>query len=294
MWQGINIVHLVVNEHGPIFADVLDLLEDVLGQIGVPVRRSVNRLERRWLNLLVGHTMFVPEEELRRIRGSRCSYVVFQVEALDDAHGFAPRFPGYFDLLRGAIQIWDYSHTNADKLAAKGFTSVRYLPLGYSTRLERIEPAVHRPVDVVFVGSRTPRRSHIFEGLRAAGLQVNVLFGAYGSERDRAFATAKIVLNLHQFETSQLEQVRISYLLNNRSFIISERADCDPYGGGVIFSDYEQIVNCCQTYLQHSQLERDRIAELGYQHLRNAPMSETMKNLWRECVTDAVVRLDNY
>jgi len=293
MWQGINIVHLVVNEHGPIFADVLELLEDVIGQIGIPVRRSVNRLERRWLNLLVGHTMFIPPEQLRHIIGSRCPYVVFQVEALDDAQGFAPRFPVYFDLLRGALQIWDYSLTNVEKLVARGFSAVRYLPLGYSSRLERIDPAVARAVDVVFIGTCTPRRRQILKGLEAAGIQTQVLFGAYGSTRDREFASAKIVLNLHQFETAQLEQVRISYLLNNHCFVISERADCDPYGGGVIFSDYDQLVSCCQQYLEYPQSARDRIAVLGYQNLRKVPMLEAMQDLWRECVTTTVGRIEN-
>jgi hypothetical protein len=50
----------------------------------------------------------------------------------------------------------------------------------------------------------------------ASRWQVKILFGVYGQERDREMARAKVVLNLHQFALPQLEQIRISFLLNNK------------------------------------------------------------------------------
>jgi hypothetical protein len=90
---------------------------------------------------------------------------------------------------------------------------------------------------------------------------------------------SKIVLNLHQFGTAQLEQVRISYLLNNKCFVISESSDCDPYAGGVVFARYEEIVACCQRYLAPGmEPARDRIAETGYQQLKAIPMLAQLKS----------------
>ena len=95
------------------------------------------------------------------------------------------------------------------------------------------------PGMVAAFGSMRPRRQRLLAELQSRGLACRGLFRCYGRDRDVLIGRARIVLNMHQFKTSQLEQVRISYLLNNRCFVISETADCDPYGGGVIYCTSE-------------------------------------------------------
>ena len=206
-------------------------------------------------------------------------YIVFQLEVLNSEQGHASNYPAYIELLRGAEQIWDYSPQNVQYLAQLGLTKVRYIPLGYSRRLDRISDVGKHDIDVLFYGSASPRRSQIMEALSNRGFRTKSLFGKYGPERDAYIARAKLVLNIHCFETTQLEQVRLSYLLNNKRFVVSETSDSNPYGDGVVFCDYQDIVARCAYYLGPGMdAERRRIAELGYQSLQKIPMAVSVVN----------------
>src|SRR5262249_8533318 len=154
-------------------------------------------------------------------------------EALDDSTGFAPQNPAYLDFLVRAPRIWDYSPTNLPFLAWLGCQDVRHIPMGYAPRLERIAPATQRDIDVLVYGRLNPRRKQVLEGLHARGLRVKGQAGCFGAVRDREIARAKIMLNVHQFDTHHLEEIRIAYLLNNRCFVVSETSDRNPYGGGL-------------------------------------------------------------
>jgi SAM-dependent methyltransferase len=121
-------------------------------------------------------------------------------------------------------QIWDYSAENVRRAAELGIGALRHVPLGYVPELSRIAPAQEQ-VDVLFYGSMNPRRRSVLAAIEAAGLKVQALFGAYGEERDRAIAQAKIVLNMHFYEAKVFEIVRVSYLLTNAKAVVAE---CGP------------------------------------------------------------------
>lgn len=269
--QDVNIVHIVINEDGAVFDELIELITDCLEQLGHSVRRSTNTFDANRLNLLIGHTAFLKEKDYHTLRGFGSPYVVFQMEALHERAGFAPDRALYLQFLTQASQVWDYAPENLPFLEAHGCRNTQYVPLGYSKRLERIEHAPLKDIDVLFYGTVTPRRQRVVELLRARGVGVEAVTG-YGPQRDAAIARSKIVLNLHQFETTQLEQVRISYLLNNRCFVVSESAQSNPYGEGVFFSNYDNIVDCCIGYLR-SEMEsrRAEIADAGYAILKAIP-----------------------
>ena len=65
----VNICHLVINKHGPIFAEVIELLRANLKALGLEVTVSVNEMRTNRINLLVGHLLFLPETMVRRILG---------------------------------------------------------------------------------------------------------------------------------------------------------------------------------------------------------------------------------
>jgi hypothetical protein len=273
----INIVHTVVNEHGRIFDDVIELLVDCLDKIGLKAHRSTNHFDTNRLNLVIGHTAFLTVATYEAIQRSKCRYVVFQMEALDERTGFGPQFPAYLQFLRVAPRVWDYSLRNVSFLAAQGLQNAQYIPLGYSSRLERIVPAPVKDIDVCFYGALNPRRGVVLGALDAR-VRLEVIFGRYGRERDQTIARSKIVLNLHQFDTSQFEQVRVSYLLNNRCFVVSESSEGNPYQDGLVFSNYDKIMDCCISYLRSEMdSERARIAHAGYLKLREIPMVENIR-----------------
>jgi hypothetical protein len=214
---------------------------------------------------------------------------VFQLEPLDTDHAInQSNRPAYFEFLRDAKQVWDYSPSNVDFLVRLGLDNVRYIPVGYSPCLERIMNSGSRDIDILFYGSKTLRRAHILDALRERGFETVNLFDKYGETRDSYIARAKIQLNMHQFQTNHLEQLRISYLLNNRCFVVSETSDVNPYGDGMVFCDYDQLVERCAYYLKPKmEVERRRIAQLGYENLKLMPMASSIMKALSE-ITSSV------
>lgn len=275
----VNVALAIINEHGAMFHELIALVIDCLLQGGIDVTQTTNHFLPDRLNVIIGSTIFLPPESLAKIRDLPKGYIVFQMEALNSERGHASNYPGYIDFLRGAEQIWDYSLQNVRYLAQRGLTNARYVPIGYSPRLDRITDAGAHDIDILFYGSTSPRRSQIMEKLTSRGFRTASLFGKYGPDRDAYIARARLVLNIHCFETTHLEQVRLSYLLNNKRFVVSETSDNNPYGNGVVFCDYQDIVDRCAHYLRPGmEEERTRIAEIGYEGLQRIPMTNSIIN----------------
>jgi hypothetical protein len=274
----VNLLHIRINEHSPIFSELLELLEDSLRQLGVSVFRTTNEVVLNCTNVVIGHTCFLTPRQFEKLVTRSPSYIVFQAEALDHQSGFIGKSPAYLAFLQGASQIWDYSESNIDFLVAKGLHNAVYIPLGYSAALERVPQSLAKETNVLFYGAKRPRRTKIMDALESRGVSVKYLFGCYGEERDKAIGRSKVILNVHQFDTNQLEQVRLAYLLNNKCFVISESADCDPYGNGVVFCEYHELVDTCQQYVAtEMELSRSEIAVRGYQALKRIAMTDYLK-----------------
>ena len=79
----VNIVHIAANEHGPIFAELIELVSDGLEASGIRVTRTTNNVIGERLNLLIGATVFLSPEILARLRELPHGYIVYQMEALD-------------------------------------------------------------------------------------------------------------------------------------------------------------------------------------------------------------------
>jgi hypothetical protein len=143
----------------------------------------------------------------------------------------------------------------------------RHVPIGNAPELARIARSPRPDIDVVFCGSLTERRVAILQSLREHGVNVESVCGVYGTERDALLARAKIALNLHAFESKVFEIVRVSYLLANQLFVVSEPGLGEPVeralASGVAFADYDDLVERCVHYLAAEQ-ERREIALQGF------------------------------
>ncbi|HLQ93507.1 MAG TPA: hypothetical protein VK148_26085 [Xanthobacteraceae bacterium] len=285
--QRINIVQ--VDPYGEIFDELIGLIADSVQKAGIAVGGTRHRVLADWVNLFVGATALLAPQEISRLRNLPNGYLVFQLEPLDTDHAInQSNRPAYFEFLRDAKQVWDYSPSNVDFLVRLGLDNVRYIPVGYSPCLERIMNSGSRDIDILFYGSKTLRRAHILDALRERGFETVNLFDKYGETRDSYIARAKIQLNMHQFQTNHLEQLRISYLLNNRCFVVSETSDVNPYGDGMVFCDYDQLVERCAYYLKPKmEVERRRIAQLGYENLKLMPMASSIMKALSE-ITSSV------
>jgi hypothetical protein len=193
----------------------------------------------------------------------------------------SPWFPPVlFELFR-QYQLWDYSQRNIEELAEVGIRGARHLPIGYVPQLTRI-PLAEEDIDVLFYGSVNERRSRVLTALRDRGLKTEVVFGVYGPQRDRLIARSRIVLNLHYYEAKVFEAVRVSYLLANHRFVVSERgsdeAEEAAFSSGVVFADYDELVNACVAYLARPD-ERRRVAETGFEIMVGRDMRGYLKDV---------------
>jgi hypothetical protein len=175
----------------------------------------------------------------------------------------------YIETLK-QFQVWDYSRANIHQLNTLGVQNIQYAGVGYAKVLTHI-PRMHKDIDVLFYGSICERRIRILSALQEHGVNVQVLFNAYGKERDIAIARSKIVLNIHYYESKVFEILRVTYLLANKVFVISETGnDPDleaPFENGLVFAGYEQIIDACEKYLR-MDVKRQSIADQGYRKVR--------------------------
>jgi hypothetical protein len=163
--------------------------------------------------------------------------------------------------------VWDYSQANIERLAAWHVPQLTHVPVGYVPELTRIA-AVPEDIDVLFYGSRSPRRRAVLDALRARGFRVESLFGVYGAGRDAVIARSKIVINMHLYEANVFEIVRVSYLLANRRAVVSERganpAEDGDLESGIAFAAYDELVDRCVQLLGDDSARRE-LGQRGHQ-----------------------------
>jgi hypothetical protein len=128
-----------------------------------------------------------------------------------------------------------------------------------------------KDIDFLFIGSLNPRRLHILNSLKLAGYNVMSADGSiWGLDRSKLLLRSKCVLNIHYYnEDSPLEMARLSILLANKSFIISEYSGDSyldkPLEKGVVFCYYKDFIKTCIKYIDPSQeTKRNSIANKGF------------------------------
>jgi hypothetical protein len=156
---------------------------------------------------------------------------------------------------------------------------VTYLPPSFHRSLEAFRPSDSPRIDVLLVGSQSERRKQIMDQLRAKDFVAVDAFGVYGEELINLMKNAKIFLNIHRVDESRiLETLRISHALANRCFVVSEVADHNPYGNGVVYADYDSLVATCTEYLGPSASKRAVIAAEGYLEYRRSDFVSDLRN----------------
>ena len=166
------------------------------------------------------------------------------------------------------FQAWDYSKSNIKFLSQLAMAHPpQYVPIGFVPKLCRIPAAPLQDIDVLFYGYLNPRRAQILQALAARNLQVYHAIDCYGQERDALIARAKVVLNVHYYESKIFEIVRVSYLSANRKAVVSEvdvDTDIDPmYQQAIVGVPYNELVETCYQ-LVHDPVRRKQQEETGF------------------------------
>lgn len=253
--------------HAEALRDVCRLLHHALDSLGYPTTFQTNCLVGDAINIVVGYHL-APNAAIF----GNARVIFYQLEQLSERDGWFT--PQRLEVLRRAEQIWDYSPENAGFLAARGLNNLRLLPLGFHEKLMSIAPAA-KDIDVLFYGSLNPRRRQVLEQLDQRCRLASV-FGVYGQQRDELIARSRIVLNLHYYAAQILEQVRITYLLNNGCFVVSEDSAINPLEGMIVTAPHEQLVETCLRYLA-DEPRRRAFAAQALQWFRQRPMTDYLR-----------------
>jgi spore maturation protein CgeB len=138
-----------------------------------------------------------------------------------------------------------------------------------------VDPKIHRPlglakdIDVIFVGSITPRRKTMLEAVRKR-VNVQVANTWDPEEMNRLFNRSRIVLNLHLSDLPNTE-TRIAEVLGAGAFLLTEALSSPNYlvdgrhAVSIPAGDAEALASRIAYYLDHEE-EREAIAAAGHVH----------------------------
>jgi hypothetical protein len=133
----------------------------------------------------------------------------------------------------------------------------------FDENLFRIIPGVEKDIQVLFVGSLTPRRKILLDQIKQHFPVV--VASAFGEELVRLLNRAKIVLNIHADEYLDTE-TRVYETLGCRAFLLSEQLSPEnPFTDKELVQagNFNELTDKIDYYLRQED-ERAAIAEKGY------------------------------
>ena len=288
-----NICHISINQHDVIFSDIINSLRSSLVELGYECTVTINSLTDDAVNIVIGSIAFASKHRSLIEFLDRRPYILYNFEQLNSEHGHLKTFPEYIDILKSATCIFEYSYSGMEYFKASPFIDkVTLLPPLFHRSLESFELPEDRDrdIDVLFYGSHSERRHKILDELRDHGKNVTYLFGVYGNDLIEYIKRSKIVINIHCWDNlNVLETPRISYLLANKCFVISEVGDHNPYGTGVVYSAYQDLVGTCLEYLGPSAEKRAFIAAQGHAEYQRSSLVVSLRSVISQMPIDQLL-----
>jgi glycosyltransferase involved in cell wall biosynthesis len=266
-----NIFLVSINEHDQIFDGPIRVISSSLNELGYACSVQKNAVQDGAVNIVIGATVYAAKfGTLKYLRGQ--PHIIYQMEQLRLGDGILNENPEYLGILQAAQFIFEYSPAGMEFLQQAGLgEKAIYLPPSFHNTQAVFVPGDEPDIDVFFYGSHSPRRNKIIDDLRRHGIQAVHAFNVYGEALNQYLRRSKIAINIHVSDgIPTLESFRISFLLANRCFVISETSDHNPYGAGVVYADYESLVAVCLEYLGPKAEQRAMIAEEGYVEYRRS------------------------
>lgn len=253
--------------HSFAFLELGELLLYSLRDLGYDTTMKFNGVASDRINILIGCHLLNPQLTNKFPR----STIILNTEQIhsDDT----PWNSNIFEWVKH-FEVWDYSTRNIEKLKTLGVSNTKHLRIGFQKELQRIKKAPVQDIDVLFYGSGNERRNKILEALKVKGLNVKVLFGVYGTDRDHFIGRSKIVLNHHFYKSQIFEIVRVFYLLHNEIAVVAEVNETTYiehfWKDAVPGAPYDNLVDLI-FHLLNDQPLRQAAAKNGLEKLKKFP-----------------------
>jgi hypothetical protein len=230
----------------------------------VDYRKDRYRLRRHFQNAPHCDVFF-----LQRGDGFPLPYLrALQIPKLFWASELVSRCPDQDRLLKSGLFDHVFLHTSQciETVVSRGWLQ----PQQCSVLLNGFDESVHQPIqglkrdiDVLFVGSVTPRRQRMLDEVQKH--HNLVVASAFGEELVHLFSRAKIVLNIHAEEFLDTE-TRVFETLGCGAFLLSERlSEENPFSDQEVvqFDSLEELHAKVRYFLLHEN-EREAIAAQGH------------------------------
>jgi SAM-dependent methyltransferase len=251
-------------QHSGALSELTETLLYGLNALSIDIQLSIDEIAAEgsgWRNLIVGAHLL----DAAGMKAIPRHSIICNSEQIDEQSRWIDS--PYLELL-GRCDVWDYSRENIRRLERLGVASARFVPLSYVPQLTRIPSVIPQDIDVLFYGAINERRKNILEGLIARGLRIEFLTGVYREERDHYIARAKVVLNMHYYEASIFEVVRVSYLLANEKAVVAEcgaTTTLEPdVRDAVCAVPYDRLIDACVELVADAN-KRANLARRGFE-----------------------------
>ncbi len=261
--------------HERAFDEVADALSEAFSELGgsAPVTRHTSEWNGR-VPIVLGGNLLKYAGIFELPEGS----IIYNMEQIVSG------IPWLNEIYLAALHrlpVLDYSAQNRDEMRRLlGIEHSGLLEIGYSPTLSRISCNREKDIDVLFYGSDNERRVEVLKTVASQGLKVAYHRGVYGAARDEHIARAKIVLNVHYYEQSVFEVVRVSYLLANKVCVVSEGSPDDPdvawAVGGLEFAPPDILAARCVALVE-DDARREQLAETGFQRITSRRQSALLQ-----------------
>ena len=175
--------------------------------------------------------------------------VVYQLEQLQ-THWYNEKSLAF---LRAADEVWEFAEPNQEILSKAG-VKTSLVPIVPVSELCILPPPALNTcdIDLLFYGWVNPRRAAILGQILESvwDLKCFVLNQVWGAELDHLLTRTKVVLNLHAYDKSPQEQVRLMYPVANKRIVLSEPSvDANHFGPAVREANPMSIVACLRSIL---------------------------------------------
>lgn len=242
-----------LNAYAPrpfVFSELAVCLRDAIRGAGFVCEHRVNETAPG-----VPAIAFVPTDGWQDFVAARAPHelVLFNMEQLGSDAPWTR--DGYAESLLGRV-VADYNPSNVDWLRRHNGPAQRVheLPIAPSLAIAYAAGGDDgAPVDVLFFGTLNPRRERVIDALRAAGLSVEVVQGAFAWELAPAVRRARLVLHVHYYETRLFPVARVLQPVAQGVPIVCETSVCSSLAdwtrSGIVFAEYDELVPACQALL---------------------------------------------
>ena len=270
--------------HDSAFDPVVSVLMATLHSRATNVQTVVNKFNPEGLNIVVGaHLLQDPKMLL-----DEHNTVVYNFEQFDTKSDWFSS--DYVSLLKSK-PYWDYSTANiAAMKKAYPEAQATHVPFAYAPVLDYsyvrrdVFRVKRKDIDVLFFGSMNDRRAKIIGELTSMGLNVQAVFGVYGPELSVLIHRSKLVLNMHYYDSSVFEAVRVIPLLASRVAVVSEKSvDDDDYKylnqtSGILVTDYDKLAFVCKQLVENAD-DRECLSDTGYANVKLKTMVQSLENV---------------